>query len=93
LSTPPPDYPTPRAWLAAPHADPSFRHWRAEWVVHHAASNDTYRLNDKAGRVLLALRGNQPQTVAEVAAEAAVDVAAAAQILRTLEGLGFATSC
>lgn len=44
-----------RYWRIADHADLVWRHWDGEYVFHHALSNDTHRLADEAGAVLLRL--------------------------------------
>jgi hypothetical protein len=49
------DIPAPRRWRIADHADLAWRHWDGEYVVHHGLANDTHRLSDAAGRVLLQL--------------------------------------
>jgi hypothetical protein len=42
-------------WRIDSAADPKFCVWGDEVVVHHALSNDTYRLSAQAGRVLAEL--------------------------------------
>ncbi len=42
-------------WCVAADANPVVRRWGGEVVVHHALSNDTYRLTPQAGDVLTAL--------------------------------------
>jgi len=49
------DIPAPRRWRIADHADLAWRQWDGEYVFHHALANDTHRLSDAAGRVLLQL--------------------------------------
>ncbi len=44
-----------RYWRIADHAEPVWRYWDGEYVFHHALSNDTHRLSDEAGTVLLRL--------------------------------------
>jgi hypothetical protein len=46
-----------RFWRIADHASLAWRHWDGEYVFHHALSNDTHRLSDAAGEVLLHLLG------------------------------------
>jgi PqqD family protein of HPr-rel-A system len=43
-------------WCVATHADFAVRQWGDEYVVHHALSNDTHRLNRLAGLLLTTLR-------------------------------------
>lgn len=45
----------PRFWRIAEQADLTWRHWDGEYVFHHALSNDTHRLSEAAGVVLLHL--------------------------------------
>jgi predicted Rossmann fold nucleotide-binding protein DprA/Smf involved in DNA uptake len=54
-------------WRVLPQADPAIRRWDQEWIVHHALSNHTFRLNAPAGALLAAL-GPAPRTVADLAA-------------------------
>jgi hypothetical protein len=42
-------------WKISPHAAPAIRRWGNEYVVHHALSNDTFRLSVHAGSALVAL--------------------------------------
>lgn len=44
-----------RLWRIADKSDLAWRHWDGEYVFHHALSNDTHRLSDLAGEVLLYL--------------------------------------
>jgi hypothetical protein len=44
-----------RFWRIADHASLAWRHWDGEYVFHHALSNDTHRLAEAAGVVLLHL--------------------------------------
>jgi hypothetical protein len=39
-------------WQIVRIAAPAVRKWGDEYVVHHALSNDTYRLSATAGRLL-----------------------------------------
>lgn len=45
----------PRFWRIADQAGLAWRHWDGEYVFHHALSNDTHRLSQSAGVVLLRL--------------------------------------
>ena len=49
------DTPAPRRFRIADHADLAWRYWDGEYVFHHGLANDTHRLSDAAGRVLLQL--------------------------------------
>lgn len=55
----------PRVWRIADQAGLIWRHWDGEYVFHHALSNDTHRLSEDAGMVLLQLleHGERGQTV------------------------------
>ena len=44
-----------RFWRIADHAALAWRHWDGEYVFHHALANDTHRLSDAAGILLLHL--------------------------------------
>lgn len=44
-----------RRWRIADRAEPAWRHWDGEFVFHHALNNDTHRLSEAAGLVLLHL--------------------------------------
>lgn len=54
----------PRLWRIADHAGLVWRHWDGEYVFHHALANDTHRLSEAAGLVLLQLleHGEMEQT-------------------------------
>ena len=61
------DIPASRRWRIAEHADLAWRHWDGEFVFHHALANDTHRLSDAAGRVLLQLAQDGEQVVENLA--------------------------
>lgn len=42
-------------WRIADQAELAWRHWDGEYLFHHALSNDTHRLSEAAGTVLLHL--------------------------------------
>ncbi len=44
-----------RHWRIADKSALAWRHWDNEYVFHHALSNDTHRLSEAAGTVLLRL--------------------------------------
>jgi hypothetical protein len=44
-----------RRWQISRSAAPEVRRWGNEYVVHHALSNDTYRMSASAGMILAEL--------------------------------------
>ncbi|MBU1665459.1 MAG: hypothetical protein KKG92_08665 [Gammaproteobacteria bacterium] len=44
-----------RFWRIADQSGLAWRHWDDEYVFHHALSNDTHRLSEAAGAVLVQL--------------------------------------
>lgn len=56
---------SPRFWRVADQAKLDWRHWDGEYVFHHALANDTHRLSEAAGAVLLhLLDGGEQETSA-----------------------------
>lgn len=80
------------SWRILPGAAPAFREYDGEVVVHHALSNDTYRLSASAGAllkgVIAAERGAGPVTAAAI-----TDDPQAEATLEALAELGFVTRC
>lgn len=83
------DSPAPRRWRIADHADPAWRHWDGEYVFHHALANDTHRLSDAAGRVLLQLARSGEMDAERLALACAVPVPDVELILSELARLDF----
>jgi hypothetical protein len=79
----------PQRWRIAEHADLASRHWDGEFVFHHALANDTHRLSDAAGRVLLQLAQVGEQTPEELALACGLPVTDAELILSELARLDF----
>ena len=54
-----------RTWRVADQADLAWRHWDGEYVFHHALANDTHRLSEVAGALLLRLieGGEQEESI------------------------------
>ena len=81
-------------WRVDPTAELAWRHWDGEYVVHHALSNDTHRLSDFAGHVLLHLAACPGPVSCETLAGALCandeDVAAT---LQALAEVGFVQAC
>jgi hypothetical protein len=77
-----------RFWRIADHAGLAWRHWDGEYVFHHALSNDTHRLAEAAGAVLLHLieRGETEQgSLAEACALHEEDVDVILTALATID--------
>lgn len=43
------------SWRVSELASPAIVRWGDEYIVHHALSNDTYRLSFDGGRALIAI--------------------------------------
>jgi hypothetical protein len=78
---------SPRRWRVAEHADLTSRYWDGEFVFHHALANDTHRLSDAAGRVLLQLAQAGEQDLESLALACELPVADAELILSELAKL------
>lgn len=75
-------------------AELAWRHWDGEYVVHHALSNDTHRLSDFAGHVLLRLAACSAPISCEALAEALdADDEDVAATLQALAEVGFVQAC
>jgi hypothetical protein len=83
------DSPAPRRWRIADHADLAWRHWDGEYVFHHALANDTHRLSDAAGRVLLQLARSGEMDAERLALACALPVPDVELILSELARLDF----
>lgn len=82
-------------WAVRRGALPALRSWGSETLAHHALSNDTHRLDGRAGWVLETLATGQPRSVDELLVKAPFEASEAEleQLLLTLEQLGFAQRC
>lgn len=78
---------------AAPDARIAWRTWGEETVVHHALSNDTYRLAEPAGALLQTVVGGEAATPAALAVALGVDPEAIESTLRTLLDLNLVVRC
>lgn len=83
------DTPAPRRWRIADYADLVWRHWDGEYVFHHALANDTHRLSDAAGRVLLQLARAGENDAENLALACGLPVPDVEQILSELAKLDF----
>jgi hypothetical protein len=82
-----------RRWRILPGAEPAVHRWGDEFVVHHAMSNDTYRLSVTAGRILSEIMMAAIGPAGGGASAGLTDDAEAETCLSTLVDLGFLTQC
>jgi predicted transcriptional regulator len=81
-------------WRVDSTAELAWRHWDGEYVVHHALSNDTHRLSDFAGHVLLQLAAcPAPVSCATLAETLDADDEDVAETLKALAEVGFVQAC
>ena len=80
-------------WRIVPAAAPALRKWGDEYVVHHALSNDTYRLSAAAGRILAGFMTAEGCNAAGVGGAKSPDDAEVSVALAVLAELGFVTRC
>lgn len=72
---------------------PTLRRWGDECVVHHALSNDTYRVSDAAGRILAALGAASSLDAHELAVACELDAEVVEEALIELNELDFVSPC
>lgn len=80
-------------WTLDTLAEPSFRQWDGETVVHHQLSNDTHRLAEPAGWILGRLDAADALAVDELAADSPYDAADLSPALHALGALGLIQRC
>jgi hypothetical protein len=82
-------------WRIDPTAEPAWRRWDGEIVVHHALSNDTYRLSDLAGDVLLRLLDDAARrwTLDELVEACDIEADDLALLLQQLASLALVEAC
>ncbi len=80
-------------WHLAAGADLALHTWQGEYVVHHALSNDTHRLSDPAGRILLDLQAAGSQGVRSPGRSLGLSDDEAEATLAALAELGFVAQC
>lgn len=78
---------------AASDAQAAWRTWGDETVVHHALSNDTYRLAEPVGALLQTLADGKATTPASLAAATGVDPESIESTLRSLIDLNLVVRC
>jgi hypothetical protein len=81
-------------WQIRADAHPAWRLWDSEYVVHHALSNDTFRLSEAAGRLLVCMSGCEaPCTVPALAEASEMDGSDVQSVLELLAQLGLVVPC
>lgn len=81
-------------WQIRADAQLAWRLWSSEYVVHHALSNDTFRLSEAAGRMLVCMSEcSAPRTVPTLAAVCEMNEADVQSVLDQLAELGFVIQC
>jgi hypothetical protein len=79
-------------WHILAESAPALREYDGEVVVHHALSNDTYRLSASAGALLKSVIAAEPRA-GSVASSAIAEDPQAEAMLEALAELGFVTRC
>ena len=80
-------------WQIAPGAEPAVHRWGDDCVVHHALSNDTFRLSATAGRILTGLMASHSRRADGSGHDGAMQEPEAVNTLSALADLGFVTQC
>lgn len=80
-------------WRIRADADLTWRFWDGEYVVHHALSNDTFRLSEDAGRLLVRLARGDSQTSQTLAEACEMSGSDPRATLEELARLGFVARC
>jgi len=78
-----------RLWRIADQAGLAWRQWDGEYVFHHALSNDTHRLSEAAGVVLLQLLEDGETEQAALAGSCGLDSEDLDAILSALVKIDF----
>lgn len=81
---------TARRWRLVDYAEPIWRSWDGEYVIHHALSNDTHRLSDAAGEVLAQMAQAGELTASSLAERCDLSESELDTILSVLAQLDFA---
>lgn len=80
-------------WRIPDGAAPGLHFWGDEAVVHHALSNDTYRVSELAGRMLRQLIERGTLDAAQLAEALDLDEAEVGATLDELQPLGLVEPC
>jgi hypothetical protein len=78
-----------RYWRIPDQTDLAWRYWDGEYVFHHALSNDTHRLSEAAGAVLLQLMEGGETEQSELAKSCGMDAEYLDVILSALAKIDF----
>jgi hypothetical protein len=80
-------------WRLLPHSAPALHFWQGECVVHHALSNDTHRITEPAGRLLLELATAGVDDAVDPGWSLALSRGDVEVLLESLAALGLAEQC
>ncbi len=80
-----------RQWRIPEHANLVWRHWDGEYVFHHALSNDTHRLSEIAGQIVMFLATSGEHSEHDLAQHLCLDEIDTQDILKELANLDFVT--
>lgn len=78
-------------WRVPEHASLVWRYWDCEYVFHHALSNDTHRLSEIPGHMVVHLAMMGEQSVQGLADQFGLDDIEVEEILARLADLDFVT--
>ena len=76
-----------RLWCVPQHASLTWRKWGDEYVFHHALSNDTHRLSELSGQLVVYLATAGEHAAADLASLIGLNEVDAQNILEELAGL------
>ncbi len=80
---------TAQLWRLVDYAEPIWRSWDGEYVIHHALSNDTHRLSDSAGQVLAQIAQTGELSALQLAERCSLSESELETILLVLAELDF----
>ena len=80
-------------WQIVRSAAPAVRRWGDEYVVHHALSNDTYRLSATAGQLLSDMISMRDNNAGGPEFACSAEDAETLDCLSALAELGLVTEC
>ena len=78
-----------RHWQVPAHAQLAWYRWNDEFVFHHAISNDTHRLAQTPGELIVHIAAHGAQSTADLARHFQADVSDMASLLAQLAELDF----